>query len=215
MCPSKRWKGQGVVPCGPQQSPGPPPELTSQLRGAGWAPALTPQSAVCGAAAESHLSRQPGTGCPRRRLLLPKGAWRLRTATRGTSNHLRTDLPTQRPRDAAMWRGAGAARGPRPQRRERKPQRHPARCAFTLSAPKPAPGAPIPFFDVSRQARRQVTWGWGLEPRNAQIEVTKLSQRVPAGPWPRAPLTQPLPGTHPVENSGAARGAAEPRAQRL
>lgn len=91
-----------------------------------------------GAAAGSYLSRQPGRGCPRRRPLLPKGAERLGTATRGTSSHLRTDLPTQRPRDAAMWRGSrsGTWQSAGAQRAETSAG---AGRAATLSSPHPNP----------------------------------------------------------------------------
>lgn len=90
------------------------------------------------------------------------------------------------------------------------------RCAFILSAAKPAPRRANPFLRPGTLGRRrQFTWGWGLGRRSAPVEMAALSQRVPEASWPRAPSHPPLPATHPVENSKAERDAVESRVQRL
>lgn len=87
-------------------------------------PLRSGESAVCGAAAGSQPSRQPGRGCATS-ASAPKGRLAPQDSHRATSGHLRTDLPTQRPEMLRCGAGARAARGAplKRQRREPKPQR--------------------------------------------------------------------------------------------
>lgn len=83
-----------------------------------------------------------------------------------------------------------------------------SRGAFILSAPQPAPRRANPLFQREPTARRQVTWGWGSEPRSAQVEVAKLSQGVPAGPGRALPSPSPCRAPTPWRIQGP-RGAQE------
>lgn len=123
-------------------------------------------------------------GSPRGRPPFPKGAQLPRTAAGGTSIHLRTYLPTQPPRDAALRRRAGGARGGSRSALSRNPDG--AGRAGLLSSPAPNPplDAPIPFFGRGRP---------GVSTRSPEGGGRRLPwQPSPRGPGPRPGQSAPL-----------------------
>lgn len=181
---SKKWKRQGVLPCGRQQnsSPSLAPALTTQFRGDGWGPALTPATAQSAAPcritptwpARNRVTRdgvlwsQRGLG--------PSGQHR-RVGGPATSS---LTFPRSRPQ-VRRRRSRSSTCSEVEARRAENPCGLDAPRLYPLSAQTRPPAHQSPSSARDAPASAPGRRGWGLGRRSAPIEMATFSLRLSAG----------------------------------